>query len=213
MLFGEGYDFALWQIIKTDKKNREEIISFIKEFPKELYGKMQDDLIKIEKRKETHIPGKGNYEIFSNIVEKNNKIYQYQIDEFFESLKITKFIRNKNFLKTVFEIELQNINLNQLFDEGEIGYLNHNIDNKENNEKIEYNLVTTPVGSLIYYNIGDKAKIKIKYLAKTDAPKDLETKDLERCIKSKKLLRTKQRIYNFDRKFSPDQDFINNIIK
>lgn len=48
MIFGKNYDSSLWLILVSDKDNREEIIKFIKDIPKELYVKLMDSMIKYQ---------------------------------------------------------------------------------------------------------------------------------------------------------------------
>ena len=92
MIFGKEFDSSLWQILKTDKKNRKAIVEFIKELPEELLEKIQEDVIEYRKQ--------GSYKFdkrFEVEVTKDNKQHKYEVD-FFDGLQITKYIKNKSLI-------------------------------------------------------------------------------------------------------------------
>ena len=48
MIIDKGYDISLWCILSADKKNRTQIIEFIKSIPQELLIKIRDGILQFK---------------------------------------------------------------------------------------------------------------------------------------------------------------------
>ena len=49
MIFNDDYDASLWCIVKGDKKNRKQLVQFLRELPEELIWKIRETLAKADR--------------------------------------------------------------------------------------------------------------------------------------------------------------------
>lgn len=66
MILGNGYDSALWLLMKGDKEDRERIEDFIRSIPEELYLEIRDKLSII-----------NDYRLGNRIVSNKNRVYDH----------------------------------------------------------------------------------------------------------------------------------------
>ena len=182
MIFGKEFDSSLWQILKTDKKNRKAIVEFIKELPEELLEKIQEDVIEYRKQ--------GSYKFdkcFEVEVTKDNKQHKYEVD-FFDGLQITKYIKNDEYYVEDFQLSLVDFYFPEktCFEEEWLGHVSRKdpFDKELDCIYTEYNIVRTPFGRIITYFIAEYDRIDYtKYIGFPKPPKDLKIKSLKRYLK------------------------------
>lgn len=96
MIFDKNYDKSLWLILMNDKDNREEIIKFIKNIPKELYVKLNAAL---KKYYEFESSAKGDsisdFILCGEVVDSNQDIYSFYINPKDGVLNLAKHVLNK----------------------------------------------------------------------------------------------------------------------
>ena len=110
MIFGSDYDKSLWLIMKSNKKNRDKIVDFIKNIPEELYLQIREKLMIVDEyrsKKMRFYDENGIY--FHDNLEKDGKLYYYMIDPYSYSLTLGYSVVNSDGYgyKSVFELLLK----------------------------------------------------------------------------------------------------------
>ena len=204
MLFDKDYDASLWFILKSDKKNRKEIIEFLKDMPEVFLERIRESIEQI-KKDEFDFDGK-DADYYKCHSRSDSSIYYYfQIDKD-NALTITMSYTNGSTDKEMLELMIFPMNLEYVkklgFFEGEwIGTLTNNIRAKRissNAELVdcnenEYNIYNTPVGCFISYSRdlfdGKKTLTVYKPLNTKKIPEEIEKEQ----IFSKNLRRTNKK--------------------
>ena len=193
MIFGKDYDASLWYIVKADRKNRKEIVKFIKEIPEQLLKNIRISIEKLD-RKEFDFDGETS-DFYSCASNNDSKIYFYfQIDED-GALTITKSLYDSSIEDELFELMLFPVNpeyVKQLenFEEEWLGTVTNNIKTTHTGENVglidcnesEYNIYNTPFGHFVGYNreiLNGKTEISIyKPVNSRKIPKDINKENL-----------------------------------
>ncbi len=189
MLFDKDYDASLWFILKSDKKNRKEIISFLKDMPGVFLERIRESIDKI-KRNEFDYDCE-DYDYFECTSRSDsNLIYYFQIDKD-NALTITQTYKNESSNEDLFELMIFPVDLESVkkigYYEGEwLGTITNNLKTKriaDNTELIdcnenEYNIYNTPIGCFISYSRelfdGKKTLTIYKPLSTKKIPEDIE---------------------------------------
>lgn len=106
MIFDKNYDKSLWLILMSDKDNREEIIKFIKNIPKELYVKLNTALKKYYEF-ESNVKGDSirDFILCGEVVDDKQDIYSFYIEPKDGTLNLAKHVLN-NFQYYYCSVEL-----------------------------------------------------------------------------------------------------------
>jgi hypothetical protein len=163
MIFDKDYDASLWFILKSDAKNRKEIVEFIKEIPEELLEKIKES---INKAKKEEFDFQDEFLDYYSCQSKNDPhiSFYFQLDED-NALTLIKSHTDENTKEDLFELVLFPINKDFVkmldFFEGEwLGTITNNIKTNRIDEKVgliecdenEYNIYNTPIGNFISYS-------------------------------------------------------------
>lgn len=181
MLFGEGYDMSLYLILKSDKKNRNLIFNFLRDFPMQLYLEILDCLNRRKNDTDEDWIEENECYSYDNLFH-----YSYQISSI-GYITLSSEIFSDNRYRSLYDLELcdiENLDDYENFDSETIGsfsitkshqYIDEIIKSKDgtsclntlleqiNSEYISlekckersYNLLKTPLGWLIEYNLFD----------------------------------------------------------
>ncbi len=159
MIFDNDYDNSLWYIVKADKKNRKELVDFLKEIPEELFDIIRKAIKEINGGylEDTNDPISFRYKC------KNSDFYyDCNIDSFDMGINIEKGIDDGKMGKPLFYMILYPTNLEQLKeieigDEMWIGSISnvanceYLADNMQQTDEIEteYNIRHLPIGYFV----------------------------------------------------------------
>ena len=172
MIIDRDYDASLWYIIKSDRKNRKEIVNFIKELPEEFLKKMRLSIEKSGKEQLNFDEPNLDFNEYSDHYTYPNKnspgiYYYYQINQIKEkqSLTIVKTFYDGVKEDDIIELKLFPINLEYAkemnnFEEEWIGNVTTNIKTTHIDDTVvsikcdysEYNIYNTPIGYFIGYS-------------------------------------------------------------
>jgi len=165
MLFDEKFDQSLWCIVKGDKKNRKQIVEFIKELPVEFIEMVREG---IEKYRQIEDPYSLEADIFNEYLVGDKVSYYFQIERFGMQnyLRLKKEILNGKFYDSVIELELNDGGVKDIsewdnFDELDLGVSTTDIKYKHFDKignglmkcnESHYSIVKTPIGNVIKYS-------------------------------------------------------------
>ena len=164
MIFGKDYDTSLWFIMKADKKNRKEILEFIKDIPKELIENIRISLQKV-KDKEFKF-GEEPDTFYYKESEDDPRIYfDFEIDDYDKCLTISKNYCDGKTTDELFEIMLYPISREYIkecmdnFEDEWLGTITYEIKTIHLSDKVgiteenerEYNIYKTPFGNIVSY--------------------------------------------------------------
>ena len=191
MIFDKNYDASLWSILKANRKGRKELSSFIKEIPEPLLNNIRK-AIELFKNNEFKFDAQTS-DFFRCISSNDPKIYFYfQLDND-GCLTITKEYFDGQNSDELFELMIYPLNLEEIkkmavLDDEWLGTVTTNIQTTHISESVglvdcnesEYNIIRTPVGFFVQYEIelDDREKIGYKPIILKLLPKDLNKKNL-----------------------------------
>lgn len=205
MIFDKDlYDRSLWLMLKTDKKNREKIIKFVRSIPRELREQIKKSIY-IYKEKI-----KDNDELFDvdddrlsgNIENSRHVLYWYNISSLDGSLSLGYSFLNEDKYYDAFEMKLipyDDLYQLKYFDDEWIGTIDYDITTTESmttcNEK-EYNIVRTPLGDFVIAMLEDRSdrnKYEISRINLKKMPEEMFLKDFDGEKNIKRLIRGKKK--------------------
>lgn len=182
MIIGKEYDLALSVILKCEKKNKEELIKFLEEFPAELYKKIQIVAKILEEKKEHQNLSEEEKEMMEGNCELNKMLYSYIFGGYDQQLSLCKYKSNGESYDWLYELSIAQISYDknnpciEMFDGESFGSIERSITTKDyyNNgrivgglepcEEIEYGVMKLPIGWIVLTHIddvNDKTKIRI----------------------------------------------------
>lgn len=199
MIFDKGYDFSLWCILSTDKKNRTKIIEFIKSIPQEFLNKIRDGILQYRIYEQNN--SNEEFDLYDSVSVDKETCFSFQLTDV-GTLRLSKEIIDKNDSELpynpVFEIVLEDC-LGCLdkehfdnFDEEYLGAIESDIKTTKNSitcNESEYNLIKTPFGYIVTHNDENKFifKVSSKFINLNKMPNDLNMAVLEKIDKQKSL--------------------------
>ena len=188
MIFDENYDRSLWYILKADRKDRKELVDFIKELPEEFLSMIRSA---IEEEK------KGEVKDISNrYISKNNPNAYYDFDLDY-GLTITTGIFDGEMEEDKFEILLFPTTLEEI---DEMGYTNKlivgtitditNLDDEEIEEiEREYALYHFPIGYYVSHAHeiikGKSELVLFRRVNNKRIPKDITKENISKRLLTK----------------------------
>lgn len=152
-MFSQEFDRSLWLMLISDKNNREDIISFIKYIPDDLYEQIYIHLDKYRNYEECNVSISNREDIclYGSCYGKYNEKYSFIVDTAQNSLTISMGIeRNGTFMKA-FEITLyakSSYNSTDALDKQFLGY----VVNYTDETKTEYELIDGKFGKIVVYS-------------------------------------------------------------
>jgi len=154
MIFGKEYDASLCYILKSNVMNRNEIIKFIEEIPDELIENIKKS---IEDARHHYSYNERDKSIPTNVYCGDNVFHFLLRPDF--GLEIIKAYEKEDKLQVLFELTLIPVDLEylkkfELFEDEWIGNVTNNFRmyNTEFDDK-EYNIIRTPFGYGVFYNV------------------------------------------------------------
>lgn len=186
MLFSKNYDESLLLVLKSDRKNRDGLIEFLKSIPQESYTKIQKD---IKEMSDNHSLALDNI-ITDLIVSNNNETYTYNV--FKDGIQIIKKGQKgeEQFEFTLCDFHFESIF--HLFDDKWLG------DVTQNKNETDYRIVKTPFGYfLTYYPVprDPEEMASAKYIIYPILNRNIEIKDID-SLKKGKIKRLIKKINN-----------------
>ena len=202
MIFDKGYDISLWSILSADKKNRTEIIEFIKSIPQELLIKIRDGILQFK----IHEQSKSDeeFDLYDSVDVDEETCFSFQLTGD-GALTLSKDVTDKNDCdlpyNPVFELVLEDCSCCldkeyfENFDDELLGTVLSDIKTTKNLmtcDEREYHLIKTPVGYLVAYNREDALIFKVfgKFINLSKMQNDLNVGDLDKIDKQKSLKKT-----------------------
>ncbi len=180
MIFNDEYDASLWCMIKADKKNRKELVDFLKEIPEELIINVRTAINKAQEEQ-------FEDETFSErYISKDNPSIYYSYDVDFMNLTITKSIDDGKTEQDLFRLTLNPISLEDKFNWlGTISnvvnseYISENMQVTDEIER-EYTIHHLPVGYFVSYAVySDKRESKhYRPISLKKIPNDLNRQNI-----------------------------------
>ncbi len=175
MIISKEFDDSLWMILKTDKKNRKELVNFVKSIPDKLLFELQEDVKNLKDSKNEKV------DIVNETDGYNGEKYSYYLNEKF--LEITKYYIVDDAKQNLYILTLQRFSKDKamlMYDMGPLATIEHNIGMKNNrliDEEVEnYDLVRSLFGYRIDYNKEDTNIHYTKPIALCLMPKNLNIK-------------------------------------
>ena len=218
MIIGKEYDLALSVIIKSEKKNNEELIKFLEEFPAELYKKIQIVAKILEEKKEYENLSEEEKEMMEGDYEQNKVLYSYLFGEYDQQLSLCKYNCNGESYDLMYELSIAQISYDknnpciEMFDGESFGSIERSIttENYYNNgrivggletcEEIEYDVMKLPIGWIVLSHVDDvndrtKLRISIVSINKMLAlQENLNIENLSQTFLPKRKIRLNKKI-------------------
>ena len=193
MIFDEAYDTALWFIVRADKKNRKEIIEFLKEMPESLCGNIREA---ISQYRSSKLEMDSQIDDFFHAVSDKNprEFYYFQMDED-GALTIRKEYYDGRTCDDLFELTLYPVSkeyaekmgcfysesLGSITDYSNTEWFSDTVGSATCDER-EYNLCNTPLGHFVSYGKeickGDRMISVFKPVSLRKVPRDITLKNL-----------------------------------
>ncbi len=198
MIFDEKFDQSLWCIIKGDKKNRKQIVKFIKELPVEFIEMVREG---IEKYRQIEDPYNSEEDIYNDYMVGDKVSYFFEIKRsgMENYLRLKKDILNGKFYDPIIMLELNDGGVKDIsewdnFDELDLGV--STIDIKyifglmKCNES-QYSIVKTPIGNVVKYTreyLGGLVTLPFgRFVNIKNMPNDIAKENID--VKKLKLLK------------------------
>jgi len=201
MIFGNGFDEALWYMLKADRKNRKRIVEFIKGIPEELLEEIKSAVEQYQKwKKEGYVDGVWNpqtdFKVISGTADKSlNEYYNFYLYGN-GTLSFYKSTGSKKEEDELFDLELFDINnpseIETLDGEELLGTIttavkHYNSDDTISSECVlrEYELIRTPLGYMVVFTKENARILKErgKFVSTKSVPDNLTMQDLKTLTK------------------------------
>lgn len=207
MVFGKGYDNSLWLMISADKKNREELVGFIKNIPAELYDIIHEKISKYEGyvKNKVKFCDRDEKHLFGEYRAVNGLLYRYGISSSTGALELIAYATYNNIESVVFSMTLFPCeDYRQLdFLEGEyIGDFSYEVCpsydvcfGMTKADKVRYRLIKAPIGYVVYYSSDNSLiKNKSKGVDLRRLPSEMYLQELSTTKKVNERVRSRKRI-------------------
>lgn len=198
MIFDEKFDQSLWCIIKGDKKNRKQIVKFIKELPVEFIEMVREG---IEKYRQIEDPYNSEEDIYNDYMVGDKVSYFFEIKRsgMENYLRLKKDILNGKFYDPIIMLELTDGGVKDIsewdnYDELDLGVSTTDIKYifglMKCNES-QYSIVKTPIGNVVKYTheyLGGLVTLPFgRFVNIKNMPNDITKENID--VKKLKLLK------------------------
>lgn len=201
MIFGKGYDNALWLMLTADKKNRNGLVNFIKNIPSVLYSQIHVEIDRYMEYKEGKMLGEYKH-LCGNYRDVNGLLYSFGIDLGSGELDIVASTDIGGYEDIVYSLSIMPyVGLKDMdnFDSRYIGEFSYQeisycdeyfVDGLS--DTVDYELIKTPLGYMVNYKSQvSLLKSKIKGVNLNGMPLNMHLSDLKTSESVDKLVRRK----------------------